>query len=108
MGGGASKKEKALANSPSALAQSAGDDPSESLLELPPTSLPSYYTPDATADAAKLKATCLQILDDKSECGHLNEFLKTEFSEELIDFYMITKECVASEEAVRSSLVLIY
>ena len=82
MGGGSSTK------------MSAPDDGEvgASTLELPPSTLPDFYHSIPLSSMANLKVILQRILEMQQELDRLYEFLKTEFSEELIDFYKVVCE----------------
>ena len=63
-----------------------------STLELPPSTLPEFYFSIPLSSMANLKAILHRILEMRDELDRLYEFLKTEFSEELIDFYVVVRE----------------
>lgn len=79
MGGGSSK----------AKAKYVGDG--VKLGALPPSSLPDFYSLPLNS-VASLKDVLLKILSDTGEVERLYEFLRTEFSEEVLDFYHATVE----------------
>ena len=60
-------------------------------LELPPSTLPEF-TSIPLSSMANLKAILHRIPEMRDELDRLYEFLKTEFSEELIDFYVVVRE----------------